>query len=245
MMMTSRLTTLARMGCACLVAVIATQASAALVDLTPQGAAFNSNESVKLSELLSGDVMGIQVGDKVFDGFSYSRIGDMPAASDINVLGFRDPSGNWGVSFHGTFVDLPGGSFSDALIRFVAQVAPFEAQRGWRISDAHLFIGGVGVGANSVFTVDETFLESNQTLNAYKSTIGQGGTQLSDWAYLEDTVTKLHVTKDIFALAGEGAIVPARTTVIDQSFSQIQIPEPATMSMTVAMALIGFAVRRK
>ena len=43
----------------------------------------------------------------------------MPVANDVLVLGFKDPDGNWGVSFHGTFVDLPGGGFSDALIRFM------------------------------------------------------------------------------------------------------------------------------
>ena len=225
---------------------VATQpCDAALINLTPTNGV-NSQDSVSLGSLVSGATEGIQVGDKLFTGFNYSRIGDMPLASDVNVLGFRDPFGNWGISFHGAFVDLPGNGFSDALIRFVVDIDPVFLQQGYRISDAHLFLGGVGVGENSAFIVDESFLGLNETMSVFKSTINQGGTKLSDSAYFDPTMTRLHVTKDVFALAAEGSSLPARATVIDQSFSQTNIPEPATL-MILALGSFGLIskVRRR
>lgn len=223
--------------------VTVSTSDAALINLTPTSGV-NSNTSVPLGDLIANDD-SIAVGDKIFSGFNYSRIGDMPQAADVNVLGFRDPSGNWGLSFHGAFVDLPGGGFSDALIRFIVDIDPAFLQQGYRISDAHLFLGGVGVGANSALIVDESFLESNETMSVFRSTINQGGSQLSDWVYFDPVHTRLHVTKDIFALADNNANLPARATVIDQSFSQV-IPEPATVALLAisAVAAIGFSNRR-
>lgn len=228
------------------VCLVASTASAALIDLTPVGNAVNSVGSISLGALQSDPTAGIIVGDKVFTGFSYSRIGDMPVANDVLVLGFKDPDGNWGVSFHGTFVDLPGGSFSDALIRFQVEVDAEAAQQGWQISDAHLFVGGVGAGDESFFTVDETFLGKNETLNAYYSTLGPGvNSQLSDSTIFTTPVTKLNVTKDIFASAAAGGFLPARATVIDQSFSQTLIPEPATLALAGMSGLAMVAIRRR
>lgn len=224
----------------------ASTVSAALIDLTPVGNAVNSVGSVTLADLQNDPTSGIIVGDKVFTGFSYSRIGDMPLPANVNVLGFKDPDGNWGVSFHGTFVDLPGGGFSDALIRFMVEIDEDAIEAGWVISDAHLFIGGVGAGDESFLTVDETFLGKNETLNAFYSTIGPGvNSQLSDSTIFSTPVTKLNVTKDIFASAAEGGFLPARTTVIDQSFSQTLIPEPATLALAGMSGLAIVAIRRR
>jgi hypothetical protein len=221
-------------------------ASAALIDLTPAAGFTNSGTSVSLADLISGQAMGIKVGDKEFTGFSYSPIGDMPAASNVEVLGLRDAAGNWGVSFHGAFLDLPGGAFSDALLRFMVEVSAAEAAQGWRITDAHLAIGGSGTGGpNSAFIVDET-LSNGQMLEAYVTTIG-GPLQ----AKLTDSkifagVTKLNVTKDILAIAAAGNPLPSRATVIDQSFSQTLIPEPASVALLglSGLALVGVARRR-
>jgi hypothetical protein len=228
------------------VTLMADAVSAALIDLTPVGNSVNSVGSISLANLQNDPTSGIIVGDKIFTGFSYSRIGDMPVASNVNVLGFKDPDGNWGVSFHGIFVDNPGGGPSDALIRFMVEVDAAAQDAGWKISDAHLFLGGPGVGDESFFTVDESFLGKNETLNAYISTIGPGtNSQLSDATDFTTPVTKLNVTKDIFASAAEGGFLPARATVIDQSFSQTQIPEPMTMALAGMAGLAVVAIRRR
>ena len=200
----------------------------------------NSNDFVTLADLLLEDPPGVKVGDKIFSDFFYSTVGsDMPDPVDVNVFGFQDDDGNYGLSFHGTFMDLPGAGPSDALLRFTVGVDPVALEQGWRISDAHLFAGGIGVGDNSVLLVDESFEESNQTLSVFSSSLGQGGQQLSDWVDFDQRYTSLRVTKDIFAFAGQDAFLPARATAIDQSFSQVDIPEPASM---VLMALAGFGL---
>jgi hypothetical protein len=233
---------------AAIACAIAAPVSAALVNLTPPAGAVNSNTGVLLSNLLNGTDMGIIVGDKIFTGFSYSALGDMPPANDVQVLGFRDPAGNWGVSFHGSFRDLPGGTDSDALIRFMVEVDPEFFAQGWRINDAHLFLGGVGVGDESYFIVDESFSLSgiNDTLNVFQSTLGPGTTaQLSDSVFFDPGLQKLFVTKDINAFAAANSTVPARATVIDQSFSQELIPEPATLLLGGMSVLATIFVNRR
>ena len=207
----------------------------------------NSNESVTLAELLSDDVDGVTVGDKTFSEFFYATLpgDDMPAPEDINVFGFLDSNDNFGLSFHGAFIDLPGGGPSDALLRFTVNVSDDAAAQGYRISDAHLFAGGVGVGDDSVFTIDETFEQNDASLNAFATTLGGSlDTQLSDWVFFDELYTGLRVTKDIFALAGDNTNLPVRATVIDQSFSQELIPEPTTIALA-GLALIGAVFSRR
>ncbi len=102
---------------------------AAFIDLTPTNGV-NSSTSVLLSDLISGTVMGVTVGDKIFSGFNYSFLGDMPSAVNVQVLGFKDADGNWGVSFHGAFLDLPGGGASDAAVRFNVDIDPAFLRAG-------------------------------------------------------------------------------------------------------------------
>ena len=227
--------------------VAVTSTHAAFINLTPTSGS-NSNTSVKLSDLITPDsgVDGIIVGDKSMSGFVYSPIGDMPAASNVNVLGFKDQAGNWGLSFHGTFIDLPGGSFSDALLRFQVDVTPEAIRQGWRINDAHLFLNGVGVGSpDSGFFVDESFAEvSNKTLNAHVSTFPNGDNKLSDSVIFDTPLTTLHVTKDILAIAASASGQPARATAIVQSFSQIQVPEQTSLILS-AIGLVGLVAYRR
>jgi hypothetical protein len=221
---------------------------ATLIDLTPTNGV-NSSTSVSLADLVSGEVMGITVGDKQFTGFVYNPIGDMPPAAQVSVLGFKDPDGNWGLSFHGSFADFPGGGASDALLRFMVQVNADQARLGEKISDAHLFLNGVGGDTNSVFTVDESYLENSTTLSTFYSTLGPPPPvqKLQDGKTFATPVVKLNVTKDIFAYAGANTTLPVRATDIDQSFSQTSIPEPATLGMLAlaSIGLAGFAQRRK
>src|SRR6266478_2946192 len=83
--------------------VAVTTTRAAFINLTPTAGSPNSSMSVKMSDLIAGTegIDGITVGDKQMNGFVYSPIGDMPPASEVLVLGYQDPDGNWGLSFHG------------------------------------------------------------------------------------------------------------------------------------------------
>ncbi|NOY30167.1 MAG: PEP-CTERM sorting domain-containing protein [Planctomycetes bacterium] len=235
-----------RMGLLALVcgAIFPLHVEAAHVILDPSGA-----DSVLLSDLLNGDVVGVVVGDKIFDDFSYSTLpgDDMPDPANINVLGFQDLDGNWGISFHGAFIDLPGNGPSDALLRFTVGVTQEAIDQGWRISDAHLFAGGVGLGEDSFLSIDESFQENNETLNVFATTLGGPLEQeLSDGVDFDELYTSLRVTKDIFALAGDTNQI-VRTTAIDQSFSQVQIgiPEPTTFGLMLAGLAVAGVLRRR
>jgi hypothetical protein len=224
-------------------------ASAAFVNLTPAGGNGSiSATSALLSDLVGDPTGGLIVGDKVFTGFGYSKIGDMPESSAINVLGIKDVQGNWGITFHGAFLDLPGGGSSDALIRYAVEVDLLNSQLGVRITDAHLNIGGVGAGDEGFFSVDESFTGRNETMSVFFSTLGPttppADAQLSDFTLITPPAQKLFVTKDILAIAAANSTQPTRATAIDQSFSQI--PEPAAIVMLglSGLALVSVSRRR-
>jgi hypothetical protein len=199
----------------------------------------NSSNSVKLSELLDGTYDSVTVGDKVFDEFVYDTTGiDMPNADNVNVLGV-DLDGNLGISFHGSFMDLPGDGPSNAAIMFTVEVSEDAQAADWRISDAHLLLGAPGVGESSIFRVDESFgVSSNKALHVISSTLGSGEQVLSDWIDFDAPLNKLRVTKGIFALAGNDSSTPALASVVSQTFSQVQVPEPTTLSL-LTMSLVG------
>jgi hypothetical protein len=224
-----------------------TPTRAAPINLTPTTGS-TSSTSVLLSDLIPGGQFatdGILVGDKTMNGFTYSKLpgDDMPTPDQVNVFGLKDSSGNWGVSFHGIFQDKPGGSDSDAAIRFVVGITQQALQAGFRISDAHLSING-GVGpTNSGIFVDETFGQNiNQSLHAFISTFPNGTTQLNDFTTFSTPLTTLEVKKDIFATAGATSGQPARVSIIDQSFSQI--PEPAAVLLSLLGSIALLVCRR-
>jgi hypothetical protein len=132
------------------------------------------------------------------------------------------------------------------LLRFTVSVSDQGQAQGLRISDAHLFAGGVGLGDNSFFSIDESFQQTSDTLSVFASTLGGPKSQkLNDSVLFAGTHTSLRVTKDIFALAAENAVQPVRATVIDQSFSQTVVPEPTALSLALAGVMALTAGRRQ
>jgi hypothetical protein len=204
------------------------------------------DQSVLLSDLLNGELPGIVVGDKVFNEFFYSTLpnDDMPEPEDVKVFGFQDNDGHLGISFHGVFWDLPGGGPSDALIRFTVAVSRDGLAEGYQISDAHLYMEGSTVGDNSFLAIDESFQGLHSTLSTHSSTLGGGSSEkINDWVYFDRLYNSLRVTKDILAFSGDDQ-VPARTSIIDQSFSQTVVPEPATL-LVFAVFGMGMASTRR
>lgn len=244
--------TKAVLAVAAIAALAVTQASAAHINLTPAGGNGTvSSTSVTLADLIADTQGSLTVGDKVFTGFGYSFGGDMPASSQIQVLGLKDVAGNWGLRFQGPFLDLPGGpgnGASDAHISFAVEVAAAQAAQGIRITDAHLELFGVGAGEDSQFSVDEGFAGLTEILNAHYSTLGAATVANPDFVQSDNVIfatpqLKLNVVKDILALANANSTQAARTTVIDQSFSQI--PEPTSMVLFGVAGLGMVAVARR
>ena len=221
-----------------LIGITLLPAQAALINLTPNPGQVNSSAFVKMSDLLSGQVMGITVGDKEFTGFAYGNTNDMPPSTAVNVLGLKDTSGNWGITFQGAFGDTPGGGGSDAFIRYQVEVTDPR----YLIHDVHLAGNPNVLGSNNgTISVTETFVPlPSPQLEIYDDF---GSVKNTDWANLMVPTRILHVQKDIHSI---GITNSSTLSFIDQSFSQIQIPEPATIGLMLvgAVALIPRLRRR-
>jgi len=207
----------------------------------------DSNDSVILSELVDGDVTSVTVGDKKFSVFSYSSVGNMPAASEINVFGFQDQDQNFGLSLHGVFFDLPGDpNESSALLDFNVMVTEEGQQQGYVISDAHLFMVGTDLPDESEISIEESFQGANETLRVFQSTIGnEAGSQLSDWLDFSETSISRQVSLEIAALTDEQASQVAQTSVIDLTFSQVVVPEPSVAMLLMCAGVLTGAGRSR
>ena len=215
--------------------LVPVQVQAEYVQLEPN----NSNQSVRLSDLVDGIIPGVTVGDKIFDAFSYTPIGDVPVDENVNVLGIQI-DGHYGIRFQGGFKDLfdDGNESSDALIGFDVAVSDPEE---FLISDVHLAgnpsLSLPGVSQNAFAEVVETVFGSfgSAQLRIQEDLNGLVGTAWID--PLPWPVEKLRVTKDIQLLSIDG--VRASLSFVDQTFSQVPviIPEPSTLGLALLMGM--------
>jgi hypothetical protein len=213
------------------------------------------DDPVVLGTLLSGG--SITAGDKLFDQFSYSSTGDMPGAYGVNVIPIMDDAGNFGLRFQGGFVDLYGDGPSDALIAYRVTVT----DPMYLIADVHLAgnpavfgkkYGKAGYkgskcgwcGPSGVVGVVETFLPDDPFTELVIFDVDPGPRQLVDWALLTSPVQTLHVQKDILAFAKSKGSV-ATLSFVDQTFSQVAVPEPSSMSMLFLGLAAAWQLRRR
>lgn len=217
------------------------------------------DDPVVLGTLLSGG--SITAGDKLFDQFSYSSTGDMPGAYGVNVIPIMDDAGNFGLRFQGGFVDLYGDGPSDALISYrVTATDPM-----YLISDVHLY-GNPAVfgrehhkkdckkdykkskcdrcGESGVAGVVETFLTDDPFTKLVIFDLDPGPKQLVDWSLLTSPLRTLHVQKDILAFATSKGSV-ATQSFVDQTFSQVAVPEPSWISMLLVGLAAAWQLRRR
>ena len=200
--------------------------------------------AVPLSTYVNNQQSELIVGDKKFTGFGYSSTGDMPAASGVNVIPIQDDQGNFGIRFNGAFVDVPssqGGS--DALITYMVEVTnPLRL-----ISDAHSQGNPALLGEFGSISVVETFLPLGNN-GEYTMKIFDDESLptpvLVDWVDFLPPVRKLNVQKDILAIATQNSQT-ATMSFVDQTFSQIVIPEPASFVLILGGCLAVAAVGRR
>src|SRR5262245_61251377 len=93
----------------------------------------------------------ITVGDKVFSNFGYSKTGDMPDASAINVVPIVISGAELGIRFQGDFRDNPGGGSSDGLLTYRVTVTDPARQ----IIDVHLHSDSTAVGGSASISISE------------------------------------------------------------------------------------------
>jgi hypothetical protein len=192
-----------------------------------------------LSSLIANDG-SVQVGNLLFDQFSYSPTGQMPSASNVNVTPIVDASGNVGLRFSGGFTDAPGGTgatqqASDALLSYQVSIL------GGALDGIHLLGNPQVVGAgDGVMSVTETFVAGAQPvqLSIYDSVNGGvASLKLQDAATFGPLPSIQVVTKDILALNLGG--YPTESYV-DQTFATT-VPEPGSVLVLGLGFLAGAA----
>jgi len=200
---------------------------------------------VALSTLAGVPNATIVVGDKTFGGFTYTITGDMPPAPLVNVIPITDDAGNFGIRFQGAFIDTTGVvGGSDALITYNV-----TAGANHLISDAHLEGNPSRLGTLGSISVTETFLplggNGQFTMKIYDDQ-NINPPKLIDNTVFTTPVKTLNVQKDILGLAkiGTGGTQTVTISFVDQTFSQIVIPEPTTVGLLFAGTL-GFALIRR
>jgi hypothetical protein len=203
-----------------------------------QALAGNIGPAVPLSDLLDGQA--VVSGDKRFDQFGYSATGEMPEPGLVNVVPIQDEAGYYGIQFQGLFMDLfssQGGS--DALISYrVTATEPLAL-----ISDAHLFGNPELVGDVGSISVTETFTFDDSGENQMSIFDDEtDGKRLRDWTFFPPTKV-IHVRKDIGAIAGSNGSVTL--SFVDQTFSQILIPEPSSAILMLIGSLSLTAIQLK
>ncbi len=207
-----------------------------------------AEDTFNLQELI--DTMGaFEVEDKRFSNFQYSWTGDMPPASNVNVVTLIDDDGNPGFRMTGYFSDTAltndgtsGGS--DALLSYDVDVT----DPNFRITGAILAGNPNLLGSTTgSINVSETFLplgaSGEYTGEIFDDTLA--GIQLMDTVDFGGGYSHISVQKDIGAIVFEGS---GTMSFVDQTFSQSAvdpiIPEPnATVLWLLGVAMCGM-IRR-
>lgn len=201
-----------------------------------------------LDEFL-GSSFSCTVGDKTFSDFTYSSIassGVTPVvASEVDVSSV-DSGGEIGLEFESVWEASGANAFDDSTIGFVvtvtgaselvddAQVALPSGSVDTLSGVSSVSEGGCGPapcipGTWDIFTFDSS--SGANTANA--STI------------LATPTGSVQVTKDISVSTGSGGGLAILSNVED-TFSQIAVPEPRTISMFLGLVFVaGLAFRKR
>lgn len=179
----------------------------------------------------------VTIGNLVFDQFSYTYNNDMPDPSLITVGTHVDGSGNTGLIFQGSFMDLPGGGASSAVIGFRV------TSLGAPITGSHMSGNPAVVGGSGVISVTDTYLPQNAVDQINIFNLVPGPSQLVD-SVAFGPYQSLTVQKGIIAASTGGF---PNMTFVTQTFSVV--PEPTTLMMTgigaIGLAVYGLRKRNK
>lgn len=205
---------------------------------------FNAATST-LQDLINAGSTGITIGDKTFYNFSYQ--GSPATASDITVT--QPASSDIGLQFNFSWRSADGVN-EDSVIRYCVHVNDTTPQN--LINGVGLTFNGTanpaGVLTNASVTENVTDLNGNQLAGSPISVIdfGPGNANNQDSASLvvDPAVRDLCVTKDISVHSAPANLQGGIATIgfVDNTFSQV--PEPASLGVIGAGALLALKRRR-
>lgn len=212
-----------------------------LISATAVSAATIIGAPVALSTLLNNGGT-VTAGDKTFTNFTYLFTGDMPGPVNVNIVPIQDDEGNYGIEIQGGFIDLPSSvGASDAKLTYTV-----TAGGNWLISDAHMAGNPNLLGTKGSVSVTETFLplgaNGEFTMEIFDDE-GRPVPQLVDSTVFSQPAKSVNVQKDILILVptdGQSGTI----SFIDQTFSQIEVPEPA-FGVLMLGSMVGIAIVRR
>jgi hypothetical protein len=196
---------------------------------------------------------GCTIEDKVFSDFEYNNV-VQPSVDGPNVV---DPASitvtpdatalNPGLTFQGGWSSQNGTS-SDIKISFTITVM----EGGNPIEDASLAIAGSGTfGVASVVAAETIWLGCSGPCDtsAQLLVLDMPGTENDDFFdhTTFDPVMMVTVEKDIVLSGfGDGFVNFATVSIIHQNFSEVPVPEPATLTLLgTGLLAIGGKLRRR
>lgn len=203
-----------------------------------------------LQDLIDLGSTGVTIGDKQFYDFSYAKSPvnslSSPDASDISVQ--TAPGADIGLEFSfGWFATA--GINMDSLIRYKVAVVPPSLDA---ISAVNLFFNGAAPvpGLATFATVTETVRDLGGNVLGVITTFndGAGGFPDNNSASLPivPPLTALQVDKDIQVVAAPVASGGGVATIsfVDNTFTQVPIPEPGMLALGSLIGA-GLLIRRR
>ena len=193
------------------------------------------------------DAGGIRIGDKTFTEWRVTSTaqgnGLAPQAGAISVTAVQI-NGEYGMRFNGPW-SAATGDLADTTIGFRV-----TADDPWLISDNTLAAtaigadkGGMASISENVFAADPTKTFSTPVANKYVYYVNDANFKTIDHKVFVQALKDAWVVKDVIVNGGSAVGATAHVSEFYQTFSQV--PEPATLSLLIAGAVVVASRRRQ
>ncbi len=196
--------------------------------------------SDNLQDLISNDG-SLVVGDKLFNDFSVTMGGSFLgslAASNITVTGMQDGYG-YGIQITGPLA--AGGSIADLTLGYDVSIV---TNLPLSISEVHMLFDGALIpgDANGFAEVTETVTTNGLFVGQLGVYVSATATQMEDSLAITPPNRMVMLSKNVELYAQVGSYSTIST--IDQTFSQVMVPEPSALALCIA-GLSGLVFLRR